>query len=129
MNLARFVRIIHFCFLFLLVNVLRSQVIGAIKMKSILSVRFTNETEDRHNEEKSAKGEQSDHQDGLGFVWNSRCDRHELENLVGQSFNSFFEPQDWEDNVGEVRHLLDVSNLTNRQIDLHTSSSAQCCPH
>lgn len=75
-------------------------------------MRFAHKAEDRQNEEKAAKGEQSDHQNGSCFVGYACCNLHKFKDLIGQAVNAFLEPQDGENDVGEVGNLFDIWYLT-----------------
>lgn len=120
---------LHLGFFLLLVDVLSGQVVSAVEVKRVLTVRFAHETRHRHDQQERSECEQRNHQRGASLVRDRSGHLHELDDLIGETIDAFFEPQDREDNVGEVGDLLDVRNLTDGQVNLHASASTQGCAH
>lgn len=98
-------------------------------MQRALPVRTAHQTGHGDDQQQTPEDVEGDHQDDLGLGWQLSGHLHQLSDLGGEGVGSLLEPQNGEDNVREVGHLLDVNHLADGQVDLNTSTGTQCGSH
>lgn len=98
-------------------------------MQRALSMRAAHQAGDGDHQQQATEDVEGDHQDDLGLGRQLRGHLHQLRDLGGQGVGALLEPQDGEDNVREVGHLLDVDHLADGQVDLDTSTGTQRSSH
>lgn len=89
----------------------------------------TYQAEGGQQQQEDTQCEEDDNQTDAYLGGNHLSESHQIGNLIRQTIDALLEPQYREDDIGEIGHLLDIEDLTDRQIDLDASTHTQRGAH
>lgn len=92
-------------------------------------MRIPYQAEGGQQQQKHAQRKEQRNETDAYFGWHRFGEAHQIGHLIGQTIDALLEPQNGEDDVREVGHLLDIEHLTDGQIDLDASTHTQSGAH